>query len=248
MRKLLKLVAVLAVALPAAALAQTTIVNSRHDMSSTSTTTGPKQNVTGQVCYFCHIPHHAASTTALWNHTASTRTNGWGAGNTTTAGTTLPTSISAASQRCMACHDGTVSLGDTLNTDYFTGWSASGVPSSVTAGGLLTANSLGYIIGSDGTLNTNHPVSIPYGYSSTYNSIASRSQSSDYQVAYFNSSCNGVSGCTAGNVNIKIYGTALTNAGIECASCHDPHQGADARNFLRVTSTASAICTACHIK
>lgn len=248
MRKLLKVVAALALALPVAALAETTIINSRHDMSSTSTTTGPKQTVTAQVCYFCHIPHHAASTAALWNHTASTKTNGWGANNTTTAGTTLPTSIGAASQRCMACHDGTVSLGDTLNVDYLTGWSASGVPGSVSTTGFLQTNSLGYILASNGTLDTNHPVSIPYGSTSTYNSIASRAQATDYQAAYFNASCNGVSGCTTGSVNIKIYGTAATNAGIECASCHDPHQGADARKFVRVTTAASAICVACHVK
>ncbi|HET7040038.1 MAG TPA: cytochrome c3 family protein [Gemmatimonadales bacterium] len=248
MRTLLKSIAVAALVLPMAAFAQTTIRNSRHDFSTSSTTTGPKTSATDQLCYFCHIPHNALSTLALWNHAATATTNGWGANNVTTAGTTLPTSISAASQRCMSCHDGTVSIGDTLNVDYVTGWTASGVAGSVSAGGLLQTNSLGYIRAANGTLDTNHPVSVPYGSSSTYNSIASRVTAADYTAAFFNSTCNGVSGCTTGSVNIKIYGTAAANAGIECGSCHDPHQGIDTRKFVRVTTAGSAVCLACHVK
>ncbi len=61
-----------------AALASTGIVNSKHNMSSTSTS-GVKSDNT-QICIYCHTPHasftpsQAAGSSAIWNHSLSSAT------------------------------------------------------------------------------------------------------------------------------------------------------------------------------
>ena len=42
-------------------------------------------------------------------------------------------------------------------------------------------------------------------------------------------------------------GVKLFNGKVQCASCHDAHGTANSM-FLRVTSTGSALCLACHVK
>lgn len=237
-----KLVALLAL-LPAVAFAQ--ISNTRHDLASTSTTAGPKSTGTTQTCIFCHTPHKAAAQALIWNHTLVTATRGWTTTSTAT-GTSLPTDISASSKRCLACHDGTVALGDVNNV-------GNGTAGNIAMSGPVTA---GYNVGNGAAGNemlNNHPVSIPYA-GATYLTRASGATTTgtfDYQ-APANASCDTPSGwCTAAAGNgtrIYLYGTAANNLGIECGSCHEVHNKYGGSYFLRASATGSQICLACHEK
>lgn len=232
--------------LPTIAFAQ--IRNSKHDLSTTSTATF-KATAQTQLCIFCHTPHKAAATRLLWNHEATAQAAWtWGTGVTTTSeGTTLPTTLVAESLRCMSCHDGTIAVGSVLNS--------SGAPANMpmtVAGGLIPAT--GKVTGATlGDLSGNHPVSISYPVTggTAYNGAVSLAK-----VAGFYSltavGCASPSGlCTTGATNgtfINIKGTA-TAPGMECGTCHDPHNTVAANGFmLRAPQTGSALCLACHIK
>ena len=77
------------------------------------------------------------------------------------------------------------------------------------------------LIGTD--LRNDHPISITFGGADPdFNTLASVQASS-----------------------IRLFG--LTDDQVECASCHNPHDTANAP-FLRIPNTGSAICTTCHDK
>lgn len=271
--RLWKAALVAGVFLPATALAQ--IRNSDHDLSFSSTTTVKNQNATeNQICKYCHTPHRAQSTQLVWNHTASTTTS-WTWGNDldgaaltkTTAGTTLPTGLKSGSKRCLGCHDGTVAIGDVSNA----GDGAAGVIPGLASIGTFT-NAAGrlidatHMVGVGGSMGGNHPVSIPYAGQTAYNglnsgsgAIADGNPGNYYAVA--TASCGSPTGvCTAGPTTDGRDGTKInlipntpggtTNVGIECTSCHEPHNKYSPNEyFTRVdVGNASGLCRSCHNK
>ncbi len=243
----MKKLALLAALVPAVALAQG-ITNTRHDMSFASTTAGPKTTSAGQTqtCIYCHTPHKSLQQALIWNHNLAVGTRGWTAGSLTTSNTALPAAISASSMRCLACHDGTVGLGNVNNV-------GNGTPGTIVMSGPVTA---GYLIGNGAVGNemlNNHPVSVPYA-GATYQTIVSGAVTTgtfDYQ-ATSNTGCDTPSGwCTAAATNgirIYLYGTAANNVGIECGSCHEVHNKYGGQYFLRAPAAGSALCLACHEK
>ncbi|MBL8923050.1 MAG: cytochrome c3 family protein [Myxococcaceae bacterium] len=203
------------------------------------------------LCVFCHTPHKGQASLLLWNHTMSTNNYTWadlGAGGRTTGGTTYPTNLrtwTGSTAKCLSCHDGTVSIGSL----YWANATASiNIPMTgpdVNAAGQLSNPT--YIIPANPGVGTdltgNHPVGVPYPYdnaSSTYNGITS---GVDVVLTEW----------VARPTGVKIFGTggggapAAGAAGIECASCHNPH-GTPNRFFLRVTTNTSQLCLSCHIK
>lgn len=231
------------------------------------------------LCTYCHTPHKASSTLLLWNKTMSTNTFKWDVA-ATTAGTALPgfngTSYSGPSAKCLACHDGTVAIGDI-------GWFAGG--SRTGSAALLAEDMKGadprFVMGNDGklgadsargwnTVSTNttkvaaanaagtavHPVAIPYplnGAPNVYNgsTTGARLATNDF-----------VADPTANNIRLyadvgggSIVGKVIPGqTGIECSSCHDVHnKAATDKYFLRgkmVGSTVADgyICAQCHTK
>jgi hypothetical protein len=141
----------------------------------------------------------------------------------------------------LACHDGAAAAGDV-------GWFNANGPhvegdAQVPAG----ANR----IGAAGDLANNHPVAMPFplaGVASTYNG------ESNGAAAALSDWTNPVP------TSIRLYtdtsgvitaGATSGSTGIECSSCHDPHNGADATGpfFLRGLlggNTADYICAKCH--
>ena len=263
--------------LPMAAFAATPgIRNSSHDLSSSSATSTVK-NAAGnnQLCVYCHTPHKAASPQLLWNHTA-TQTSAWTWGSDmdgnaltkTTAGTTLPTSLRGSSKRCLACHDGTVALGDVSNAgDGTTGIIAglANIAGQTNAAGALV--NAGYLVGATGNMGGNHPISIPYAGQSAYNgmdsAVAGAMVGPAVQGGYYDvvtGACASPTGvCTSAPPTDGRDGTAInlipnvpggtTNVGIECASCHEPHNKYGYPFFARVDVTnASGLCRSCHNK
>jgi hypothetical protein len=217
------------------------------------------------ICTFCHTPHKAYSTQLLWNHTLSANSFSWDV-PATTAGTTLPTlapTYKGASVKCLSCHDGSVAVGDV-------GWfkeapnngSAALLNSSITAslgtgGEFLIANGSG-----PGNMAGNHPVGIPYPYgqvANTYNGITSGAMlvGPDWQanpLTFTNSHIRLFSDDGAGNISAVPATWTAKTVGIECSSCHDPHNKQSVDDlFLRgkmvgATQGDGYICEQCHIK
>jgi predicted CXXCH cytochrome family protein len=258
---------------PAAASAQSTgIRNSAHDLSSSSGSTTGIKSSQDQICVFCHTPHKAQSTQLLWNHSATANaTASWGndldgvnALTKTTAGTSLPTSIRSASKRCLGCHDGSVAIGDVSNAgggSAGTGLSLAAVTGKVDANGKLIDGT--HVIGAGGNMGGNHPISIPYAGQTGYNGANSQAIADGAIGNYFlvtTAGCTSPSGiCTTAPASDGRNGAAInlipnvpngtTNAGVECTSCHEPHNKFGNPYFTRVAvTTASGLCRSCHNK
>jgi predicted CXXCH cytochrome family protein len=87
----------------------TTDVLGVHDLSSGSS---PMHGSNANACIYCHAPHNASSVSPLWNQTLSTNEYILNPGSTSTP--SAPTTVGAASQRCLSCHDGSVGVGRTM--------------------------------------------------------------------------------------------------------------------------------------
>ncbi|MFQ5415426.1 MAG: cytochrome c3 family protein [Myxococcota bacterium] len=206
------------------------------------------------LCTFCHTPHRAQQTRLLWNHTLSSLSYSWSDTTTTTNGTPLPTfdnTWQGVSKNCLSCHDGTVAIGDVAwfnklpNQNLF-----SDQHNAASDPYLITFNNPG-----TGDMAGNHPVAHPFpfgGVVSTYNSVTSGAEVP---------ASGWVADPTAGGIRLfnddgsgnVSAGPVAGQTGIECSSCHDPHNGSQVLGdyFLRGTLTGSDsnyICLKCHDK
>ncbi len=167
----------------------------------------------------------------------------------TTGGTpyaSIPNTYNGTTIKCLSCHDGAVAVG---NVSW---WNAQGPVSFGTP-----AVGAPYIVGGAGVMTGNHPVAMPYPGGAavvTYNQVtANKPPIVDEWVA------------DPGALGIRIYtddglgnisaqtGPADGSSGIECASCHDPHNGSTVQDdfFLRGflgTNDPDYICAKCHDK
>lgn len=247
----LMLVAAIAVLIPAIVWAApgAGIAGTDHDFSGTG---GTQQDPTPiGLCTFCHTPHRALQTLLLWNHTLSTSTFSWDV-TKTTAGTDFPTfkgdTYKGPTAKCLSCHDGTVAVGD-IN------WWLGGTPTPLdnTKHVWPDKHNVGATGGIAGSMKGNHPVAMPYPYGglkNTYNGVTTGGEIvfGEWQnpppspIRMFND--DGTGNISAGLVGGK--------SGIECSSCHDPHNKASVDDyFLRGElkgNTTAYICLKCHIK
>ncbi len=230
----------------------TGLLSTAHDFSNKSVTGGNSETFTTGLCAFCHTPHRAISTLLLWNHTLSTATYSWDVPKTT-AGTDFPTftgdTYKGPTAKCLSCHDGSVAIGDVA-------WFGEGKPAApldTTQHTWPDPFNVGATGGIVGSMKGNHPVAMPYPYQNlpnTYNGVTTGSfivplewQSTPLTpVRIFND--DGSGNITAGPVTAKT--------GIECSSCHDPHNKASVDDFfLRGMiggNDTTYICLKCHIK
>ena len=122
-----------------------TIVTTNHNLS----VTGPgtiKAASESEICKFCHTPHNSAPLRPLWNHANS------GAVYTLYSSSTLnaiPGQPDGSSILCLACHDGTVALGNIVNG-----------PAVAFAGGVTVMPSGTKNLSTD--LSNDHPISFFY--------------------------------------------------------------------------------------
>jgi hypothetical protein len=261
MRNALKVLLVVAFAIPT--MANALVGNTKHNMSSTSLTTGPKtSDVSVDMCKFCHLVHDAnTSAGALWARKVPTGT-AFTTVTTTIDGTALPAAlntygVNAGTVRCLSCHDGSVGLNIVTNTvtgDAIAGASGtwSGGTTAVVGGNQVQLRGSTYMA----NLNGQHPVGIPYA-GLTVGTAVSKAIAAEYGTATA-AGCLGGSFCvtngsvpSAGNY-VKLYGTVVTALTVECATCHDPHQdnlGGQNAMLLRVpANVANGRCGACHKK
>lgn len=228
---------------PGIAFATGGITGTSHDFVGTGTAP------TAGLCTYCHTPHKAQSTRLLWNHTMSANTFSWTDASTTTGGTNLPSiapAYSGASVRCLSCHDGTVAIGDVS-------WFGEGKPAPL-SNQMLTGE---FQITSGTTasdLKGNHPIAVPYPYGDAANTYNGITTGAGVALTEFKAdpTASGIRLFTDTGSGMVGGATAL-KTGIECSSCHDPHNGATATGdlFLRGNMTGSDsnyICNKCHTK
>jgi doubled CXXCH motif protein len=248
MRKLLKVLLAVAMVAPAFALADN-IASTKHNFTPSSLFSATVRTSWDEICVFCHTPHNpAGQTKLLWNRTNPTG-DGWATGNTTTMGTQLPTAVSSVSAYCLSCHDGATAIGSVTNASNRLG--------SITYSG-TNLNAAGQINGTNTRLGTNlqgsHPVSVPYPRTGKpgYGSVASSGADPATYNAPVTAGCLGAANCPGGTngANIPLFSDNAGRLGIECGSCHDPHNNSATLggSFLRVSNAGSALCLACHIK
>ncbi len=126
------------------ARAQTQIAHTMHNLSPS----GPgqiRENQAAGVCIFCHTPHNARPTRALWNRELPGITYKLYESSTLEAQVTQPT---GSSRLCLSCHDGILALGELRVRD-------NGVRFA-TLGQLTGRTSFGV------NLSNDHPVSFLY--------------------------------------------------------------------------------------
>jgi hypothetical protein len=226
------------------------VVGTDHDFASRQLTTAYTVDSTGTlvqsstpqitgVCTYCHTPHSAFTTSLLWNHKLSAASFTWTDATTTSGGTTyasITPTYKGPTVKCLSCHDGTVAIGDvsmykeTANSVFNTFKIAAGIKNL----GLLTSG-----------MNGNHPVAMPYplnNVANTYNGITTGSR---VALADFKANPTRLNGTW-----IKLYndtGSAITagagpggTAGIECTSCHDPHNKEVVNSVMRSSPTSTA--------
>lgn len=220
MKRLIFLILIL---LSVGAVTNAQIRNSKHDLSSTSATTGPKSTNTNEVCVFCHTPHSQSSTTVLWNRTASAAT--YTVYSSSSMEATVP-QPGNSSKNCLSCHDGTVAFNSLLNNPG----SGVGTAPTMSKSAMSGWDSLGTVLSND------HPIGLTYA--------THQATDLDLRVASLSSSKPVVS---FGGVTLPLDGTTTANGTVECTSCHDPHKTTNA-TFLRAANTASQLCFTCHNK
>ncbi len=172
----------------------------------------------GQTCNGCHVPHAASGGTILL----------WNR---------------AYSTKDFKWSDATKTSGGTTLPTNIKSWAGTTRNCLSCHDGTLTTIPFGTQI-STGDLKGSHPVAVPYpfdGKANTYNA----------NTTYGLTAGTPVTGWVLSPTKVKIYSdpaVVTNNRGIECASCHDPHDDTTNTNYLRDTLTASAICTKCHVK
>ncbi len=209
-----------------------------------------------EVCVFCHTPHGANVTangpSPLWNKPTSTLTfqmygaSTGGVAGRTIAGTLTDAQPSDQTLACLGCHDGISAMNSVINAPG----SGTVASAAVFGGAILIGQNTpaqmpmaqtkavgapnavdvvnGTVVyGSFGSLNNDHPVSIPY--------IAGRAglrNTNTFLTDFF--------GATT-------ISDLLRDGKVQCVSCHDPHGTGKAR-MLRTDNSRSALCLGCHDK
>ncbi|MBI2571170.1 MAG: hypothetical protein HYV63_29545 [Candidatus Schekmanbacteria bacterium] len=214
---------------------------SRHDFTDEVPTVG--------LCTFCHTPHKAISTPLIWNHSLSAETYSWSDPGTT-AGTSYPRfngdSYAGASTRCLSCHDGTVAIGDIA-------WYDTGDPGTLYAEKLNDPGDP-YRIAQASDMSENHPVAMPYPFArqpSTYNGVRT-GDAADLQDWQPDPTTTGIRLFSDDDSGVIAVGPIPGRTGIECSSCHDPHNmKVEDEHFLRGSLDGGSdryLCRKCHLK
>lgn len=227
-------IAALALVATGAAWAQTGILGTKHNLSTSGTGAIHVTSGTAEVCVFCHTPHGAdtAVSAPLWNRAVNTSGYTMYSGDTYDATTDAqPTGVS---QACLSCHDGTIAFDALRNLPGSGGFSETPPSAGWTFVGAAAGNMMPAGITNLGQdLRNDHPVSMLY---SSAKSPSSTSGTNDNATGFKQPSND-----------VFSNGVRLYSGKVQCGSCHDPHRS-DTATFLRVSNAASALCLTCHKK
>lgn len=218
-----KLIVLAAMALTAAsAYGATSIVGSKHDLSSQSPNGVGKESTNyDEVCVFCHTPHGASTSSKgpLWNRThvdlssmvATDLYNSVTLTNKSNPSTVLASVKTSDAPLCFACHDG-ANLADGLVNPAN---SANNAQPAGLATSLGTAN----LMEAGQKLKNDHPIGMNYSQAAVAD--------------------NGGLHAAPGR---DFFGGVMW-----CSSCHDVHNP-QYSPFLSADNTGSGLCLSCHKK
>ncbi len=142
-------------------------------------------------------------------------------------------------------------IGPTGSCSDPSGTSGAGGCTPDTNGGHLTSDAGVDFLGVD--MRNDHPIAIAYGGGScnvTAVDAAGGCADGDFKGAQqgLSSTSFQVGSATPGAKDaMRLYGSSLASATVECASCHDPHTDSQP-TFLRKSNAGSAVCLTCHTK
>lgn len=230
-----------------------TVKGTPHDLSAQSTTTGPKAATEKQICVFCHTPHEAYAGTSLWNHKLSAVTQ-YTLPSSPTQLSTPTNPPDGASKLCLSCHDGTVALGAVLlasqKSNAVIPMTGTG-PGGVMPGTPVPGQHAGPNLGTD--LSGTHLVSIAVNdllISDKLQQFANNQTS--LRLAYPPPG-DPVRLSRTGNLYKGVPGK--DGRGVQCTSCHDPHDNTNGRFLVKPVTDAGqtslslqggTLCETCH--
>ncbi len=133
-------------------LAQSADIRSTKHNLSAGSVNSVKASAEDQVCVFCHIPHGASQSRAVWNRDLSYQASAAYSLYSSTTLDAVPNRPNGATRLCLTCHDGALALGSLLNLEGTR-------PASVTMANGVTSMPAGPTrLGLD--LRNDHPVSM----------------------------------------------------------------------------------------
>lgn len=208
----------LALTLPVGLGRAASVMNSKHDLSFDSATSGPRAVSEKDTCVFCHSVHQPSRVESLWGRKDSQETFTFYASNYLNSylGMAQPTMADLQGSRsklCLSCHDGVTALGSVYN-----------LASPIQVQGALSASA---VIGTD--LSNDHPVL--YDVKPGAGPPAQPGTNPEIILP------------PAGD-KVKLYGDSKR---VECTSCHDPHDSQNG-SFLVKPNAGAALCLTCHQK
>lgn len=222
------------------------IATTRHNLSTSGP--GPVRAVTEQkICVFCHTPHNSIQitgfSTPLWNHVLSTASNYVLYSSPTLLSRTSPAiQPDGSSKLCLSCHDGTVAIGAVGSNVTST---TSIVMSGTGAGGVMPAG-----LSNMGTnLSGHHPISIEVNSQL----ITDKGTQCTNNLVSWRVCTPPLASPIKFKPTLNTYPTGTrTYAGVQCSSCHDPHENTPSTNkFMRVNITGPTgidpLCVTCHV-
>ncbi|MDQ7007246.1 MAG: cytochrome c3 family protein [Acidobacteriota bacterium] len=210
--------------------AQSSVVDTKHNLSSTAGADQITDKSTNedQICVFCHTPHQASPAAPLWNHTQSS-TASYGVYTSSTLDASDVTDIGGGtdvSNLCMSCHDGTVGVNDLGNPANDTGANPTmGSGTELDASGRIQS---GRPTNMGTSLSDDHPVNFTYdaALATADGELATPDSTSYVDAAH----------------TVPLFGGK-----VQCASCHDPHDNTN-EPFLTKSNAGSQLCSTCHVK
>ena len=264
--------------LPLQAQAATSIVDSHHNLgSSTSTITDRNRtDATDEVCVFCHTPHGAVAGPPLWNKALPTGPyTVYSTTNSSTIDGELANdgvgggSVGSVSIACLSCHDGTAAMDSVINAPGSGGYNPAGARMTGTwtarsVGGtpvIPATGILGAGIANLGTdLSNDHPIGIQYcggghtvsggvGTCADTDFVAPVAQNIGGQNVFWVNTSVGTANREKTDMILYNRGFATAGAG-PSVECASCHDPhrADTNTFLRIANAGSAVCLACHVK
>jgi len=209
---------------------------------------GSRSHTAGMdLCQFCHVPNRLELSdrpAPRWDRATGDRPRALSA-KADPNGPPLALRWAGSTLRCLACHDGTVSSISIVFRPNSTSLRYDEV-----AGDRLRRDAIGNSFALPdqwaGKVMGNHPVAIPYPLEldpSLYRGFEPRA--APVNAREWNRDPRG-SGLKLFN-DQSGFDALRGSAGIECASCHDPH-GTGNTFFLRVIKSGSQLCLSCHQK
>jgi len=236
-----------AVALPSL-VAQTSVVDTNHNLSTSGPGTFASSNE-NRICIFCHTPHRARSTAPLWNREDSRET--YLTYSSSTFGGTVG-QPGGASKLCLSCHDGSIALGNVVHSDN---------PIEMPPGKEFLDSGAAAL----GTaLNDDHPISFHYASSKGGSGQEYLPESAIPEPVHLDAA--GDLQCTScHDAHNNQFGDFLLRSNRQgglCLSCHQPDDwnqsthklsnatwdgvGVDPWAFAPYTNVADNACANCH--